>query len=199
MQQRRDFAIGQAIPFIEQDREGDRLRPQLYRSSAERIRGLQRMPPLHAPTAVQALPDVDVKAPDERRLDRQVFLVLTRHADAAHGSLTVWACRGQRRRVGVVDVRRQRPMTASSIRHAACAARSTGVRDARAAREGGRLPIDGATRRLKLVLQLLVLAALLVDDLLRVGRRRRLVAVRHTVVMPNPRSKYKREMRVSAH
>ena len=220
VQQRRDFAVGQAIPFIEQDREGDRLRPQLYRSSAERIRGLQRMPPLHAPTAVQALPDVDVKASDERRLDRQFFLVLPRHADAAHASLTVWACRGQRRRVDVVDVRRQRPMTASSIRHAAFAARSTGVRDARIAREGGRLPIDGAARRLELVLQFLVLAAeplafrlrptqvlaqpldlaaLLVDDLLRVGRRRRLVAVRHTVVMPNPRSKYKREMRVSAH
>ena len=178
------------------------------------------MPPLHAPPALRALPDVDVTAPDERPLHRQLFLILGGHANAAHRPVTVRARGWQGRQVDFVDVRRRAPMAASAVRRAGLSARSPRVRDARATRERRRLPIDGAARRFQLVFQFLVLAAqplafrlrptqvlaqpldlaaLFVDDLLRVGRRRRLVSVRHTVVMPNPRSKYKQEMRVSAH
>ena len=109
-------------------------------------------------------------------------------------------------------------MRAPAIRGAGLAARAARVCDARAARERRRLPIHRAARRLQFLFQLLVLppqalplgfrpaqvlaqpldvAPLLVDDLLRRGAR--LVALRHAPVMPNPRSKYKRKLRVSAH
>jgi hypothetical protein len=163
---------------------------------------------------------VDVKAPDERRLHRQLLLILGGHANAAHRPVTVRARGRQGRYVDFVDVRRRTPMAASAVRRAGLSPRSPRVRDARATRERRRLPIDGAARRFQLVFQFRVLAAqplafrlrptqvlaqpldfaaLLVDDLLRVGRRRRLVSVPHPVVMPNPRSKYKQEMRISAH
>jgi hypothetical protein len=94
------------------------------------------------------------------------------------------------------------------------------LRDARPARKRRGLSVDGATRRLELLFQLLVLATqplafrfrpaqvlaqpvdfspLLVDDLLRIGRGRGLVALRHMAVMPNPRSKYKWKVRAKAY
>ena len=61
-QQRGDLAVGQAEAFIEQHGERDRLRPQLHGGGAERVGGLQRMAPLHAPAALRALADVHVEA-----------------------------------------------------------------------------------------------------------------------------------------
>jgi hypothetical protein len=77
------------------------------------------------------------------------------------------------------------------------------------------LPVHRAARRLELVLQFLVFAPqplplglrspevlfelrdparLVLNDLLRVSRRRGLFALRHAAVMPNPDSKYKQKM-----
>jgi hypothetical protein len=57
-----DLAERQAELFVEADGERQRVRPELHRRRAERIRRLERMPPLHAPIAGVALTHVDVKA-----------------------------------------------------------------------------------------------------------------------------------------
>jgi hypothetical protein len=64
--------------FVEADRQRNRVRPELHRRRAERLRRLERMPPLHAPMAGVALTHVDVKAPYYRRDGRQIFLILAR-------------------------------------------------------------------------------------------------------------------------
>ena len=95
-------------------------------------------------------------------------------------------------------------------------ARTFRRRDPRASRERRLLPPDRTPRRLELDLQFLVLAskplplrfrptqvlaqsvdlsALLLDDLLRITRRRHVIALWHVPVMPDSRAKYKREMR----
>ena len=43
---------------------------------ADRIRRLQRMATLHAPTAAVAPADVQIKLPDDDARDRQLFLIL---------------------------------------------------------------------------------------------------------------------------
>jgi hypothetical protein len=111
-------------------------------------------------------------------------------------------------------------MGARAIRRTGFAPRPPWVPDAGATRERSSLPIDRAARRLELLFQFVVfaaqplafrlraaqiltqpldLSALLVNDLLRVAWGRGLVVLRHAAVMPDPRSKYKREMRVSTH
>lgn len=178
------------------------------------------MPPLDAPPAPAALADVDVKATDQGRLHGQFFLILAGHADAAQRPLAVRARGRQRGGVDLVDVRRWTSMRAAAIRRAGLAARSVGLRDPRAARKGRGLAIDGASRGVEFVFQLLVFTAqplpfgfrplqivfqlpdaarLVVDDLLWVSRRRRLVALWHAAVMPNLRSKYKWKVRARAY
>ena len=111
-------------------------------------------------------------------------------------------------------------MGAPAIRDAGFSPWPPRLGDARATREGCGLPIDGAPRRVELLVQFLDLAAeplplrlrapqilyrvpqvlpqpldlptLLVDDLLRVTRRRRIVALRHPPVMPDSCAQYKR-------
>jgi len=82
------------------------------------------------------------------------------------------------------------------------------------------LAIHGATCSVELLFQFLVFApqalplrlrpaqilteavelpALLVDDLLRVPRRRVVIALRHASVMPDSRAQYKRELPASVH
>lgn len=219
-QQRRDLAGGEAEPLVEEHGDGHRLRPQLCRRRAQRIGGLQGMPALHAAPALRALANVDVKATHAGPLHGELFLVLGRDADPPDGPLTVRARRRQRRGVRLVDVRRPTATGGPAIGRTRFAARTVWMRASGATRERGRLAVDGAARGLEVVFQFLVLApqalalrfrptqvvpqpldfaSLLVDDLLRVGRCRRLVVLRHTAVMPNLRSEYKWKMAVSHH
>ena len=211
-QQRRDLAVGQPEPFIQEDGQGDGVRPELHGSRAERIGGLQRMPALHAAPTLRALPDVDREAAHDRPLGRQLLVILRRHADPLHRRGAVRTRGGQRRRVGLVDVRRGATLATRAIGGAGLPARPLRRRDAGASRERRRLPIHGPARRFEFVFQLLVLASqplafgfrppqvcfelhnatpLLVDDRLGILRGPVLVALRHTTVMPDRRSKYK--------
>ena len=219
-QQRRDLAVGETVTLIEQHRAGDRLGPQLHGGGAERVGGLQRMAALHATAALRATTDVDVEAAHDRPLHGQFFLILPRHAQPAHGAGAVRTRGRQRCRVGLVDVRRHAPMSAPAIGGTRLATGPPRLGDARPAREGRGLPIHRSARRLELLFQLLVFSAqalalgfrapqvffelrdparLIVDDLLGIVRGRRLVALRHAALMPESRSKYKGEMRVSTH
>jgi hypothetical protein len=169
------------------------------------------MAALHAAPALRAPTDRDAKRPDERPLDGQFFVILHRDPDAVHGPLAPRTPRGERGVVGLVDVRRRTTMAPWPIRGAGRASGPPRGRDPRAAREGRSLTIDRPPRGLELVFQFLVLASqalplgfrapeirfelpdparLIVDDLLRVSRRR-LVALRHAAVMPDSRSMYK--------
>jgi hypothetical protein len=214
-QQGGDLAVGQAIPLVEEHREGHGARPELRGRRAERLGGLERVAALHAPAAGRALADGHLKRSDDGPLDRQLFLVLRRHAHQAHGPLAVRARRRQRRRIGGVDVPRRLTMPAAAIGRAGPTARPPRAADPRPPRERRRLPIHGTPRRFELVFQLgvfapeplplrfraaqvlaqpLVVPAQFVNDLLRIPRRRRLLGRRHAEVMPNPRSPYKYEI-----
>ena len=75
--------------LIEDHRERDRLRAELHGRGAERIGGLLRMPPLHAPVTVSTLADHDTKVVHHGTLHRQVFLILRDHALRPHGAAAV--------------------------------------------------------------------------------------------------------------
>ena len=211
-QQRRDFARGQAAPFVEQHGEGDRVWAELHGGGAERIRGLQGMAALQAPLALRAATDVHVKGADDRPLRRQVFLILPRDTLGAHRARALRADRGQRRLVGLVDPRRRPAGGAHAIRRARLAAGPSRLRDPRAARKGRGLAIHRSPSGIELVFQLLVFApqplalrfrspkiftepfdfaCLIFDDLLRVTGTIIRSAIRHADVMPEPRLKYK--------
>ena len=128
------------------------------------------------------------------------------------GPLAVRTAGGSGAVVGLVDVPRRPADGRAAHTPPRVCGRGAAACATRVPRENGAAwRYDGAARRLELVFQFLVfapqplalgfrppqvlsqpldLAALLVDDLLGIARRRRLVA-RHTVVMPKPRSKYK--------
>jgi hypothetical protein len=169
---------------------------------------------LHAPSALRAPPDRDVKCADGRPLDRQLFLILHGHAHAAHGALAVRTPRGARRVIRLVDLRRLSAMRARPIGRPGLPAWALRRGDPRATREGRRLAIDCAPRRFERVFQFLVFAAqplplglrpsqvlfplrdptrLVVDDLLGITRWRSIVALRHAPLMPNSHPKYKRK------
>ena len=171
------------------------------------------MAALHAPVALWALANVDVKRPDDRALDRQLFLILGRDTHAPQCALTPRTARRQGRLADHIDVRRRLPLRERTIGAPGFSTRSTRLCDACAAGNRRGLPRDRAPRGLELLFQLLVFAAqplalrfrttqilaqafdfpcLVFDDLLRITRRIGRAA-RHAVVMPETRSKYKRE------
>jgi hypothetical protein len=178
------------------------------------------MPTLHAPMALGALANGDLEAADHRRLDRQLLLILGGDPHGPDRAVALRALRGERRRIRLIDVGRRTAMPVPPMGSAGFAAAAPWVCHAGAPRERGGLPRDRAARRLELLFQFLVFAAqplafrfraaqilaqpvdlspLLVNDLLRGSRRRRLVALRHTTVMPDRRSKYKRQIRTRLH
>jgi hypothetical protein len=172
------------------------------------------MTALHAAPTLRALANMDREATDERALHGQFFLILGGDAHRADRAVTVRTRVRQRRDVLFVHVRRRRPMRAGAIGGAGLASRSLRRGDARATREGRRLAIDGTARGVEFVLQLLVfttqalplrfraaeilaqtlvLAAQLVDRLLRITRRGiRGVSDRTCMPDPSPVEKYKR-------
>ena len=76
--ERRDLAERQTELLIEDDGHGDGLRPELRRRGTQRIRRLQPMATLDAPTTRAALSHVDPKVTNDDLGDRQLFLILAR-------------------------------------------------------------------------------------------------------------------------
>ena len=213
-----DAAERETALFVEEHGERDRLRTELHGGRAERIRRLQRMPTLHAPTAVSALADRDEKFVDDRALHGQVFLVLRDDAAPDHRPPAVGTLRRQRRIMNDVDARRRLPMRGPAVAGTRFAARPLGMRGGQAPRERRGLARGPSARHVELFFQPFVLAPQAVafdlgaphvlaepfilapqilDDLLRITRRRRIRrAPRHTPVMPDSCGQYKREMRL---
>ena len=117
-----------------------------------------------------------------------------------------------------IDPQRRAPMRVTPVPRTRFAARSLGVLLRPPARERRGLAGRPSTRHLELFFQPLVLAPqsialdlrapqvlfesfdplrLVLDDLLRITRRRIFRAPRHGIVMPDSRGQYKREMRIS--
>ncbi len=175
------------------------------------------MPPLHPPAALRALADVDVETTHNRPLHREFLLILRRDPDVPHRASAVGARTRQGRGVGLVDVPRRAPMRMRAVACARATTRALRRQGARAARERRGLPIDRAARRVERVFQFVVFAPqplpfdfrapqvflelrdaarLLLDDLLRVLRRRFRATRRHGPVMPDSPRQYKRKSRV---
>lgn len=207
-----DFPVGEAELFVEDHRQRDGLWPELHRGRPKRVRGLQRMPPLHAPVAVATGAHVDAKVAHDRPLHREVFVKLRRDACPADRTRTVRTAGGQWHVVGLIDVPGSPPIGAPPIRGPWFAPRTSRRVRGHAARERCRLAIHRAARRLEVVFQFLVftpqpltlgfrppkiftepldLARLVLDDLLRVTGTISRSAIRHADVMPEPRLKYK--------
>ncbi len=168
------------------------------------------MPALQAAVTLATPADVHAKLPDDRALHGQLFLILRGDAPGAHRALTLWTVRRERRLVGLIDVRGHAPVGAHAIRGAGMPPGASRARHARLAGERRGLARHRSARGLELVLQLLVLAAqplplglrpsqifakpldlarLILDDLLRVARRRIGGAPRHEPVMADSRKK----------
>ena len=178
------------------------------------------MPPLHAPVTVSTLADHDTTFVHHGTLHREVFLILRDHALRPHGPAAVRTPRGQRRVMRGIDLTRPRAMRLPAIGGARFAPRPLGLGFRQATRERRRLTIRAPTRHLEFLSQPLVVAAqplafvlrphqilaeafdlacLIVDDLLGVSRRRRILrAPRHPSGMPDSRAEYKKEMRIRA-
>lgn len=214
-EQRYDAAEGKAALFVQDHREGDGMRTELHRGGAQRVGRLQRMTPLHAAVTLAALADGHTKLVHDGSLHRQIFLVLRHHATAAYRPATIWTVRGQRRLMGEIDARGRAAVGSAAVRDARLAPWSLGMFFGQPARKRCRLPIRPPTRHVEFVFQPLVFAPqaialdlrpqevflqsfdltrLIVDDLLRVTRRRIWRAPSHASVMPDSRVQYKKEM-----
>ena len=73
------------------------------------------MPPLHAAATVRALPDGHVKAPDDGLDEREVFLILRRHAELVQRPATPRTRLGERGGVGRIDPCGNGPTRPTSI------------------------------------------------------------------------------------
>jgi hypothetical protein len=213
-EQLHDPAHGKPALFIENDGERDGVRPELRGRRAKGIGRLQRMAALHPTVTLSAAADRHAKLMDERALHRQIFLVLRDDAVPGDRPTAVRTVRGQRRVMRHIDVRRRSTMGRPPIGRPWFATGSTGVLLGEPTRERGGLSIRATPRHLQLLFQPLVfasqsmafdfralqilaqpfdLARLIVDDLSGIWRRRIFRAPRHPILMPERRSKYKRE------
>ena len=139
------------------DQRGD-VRAQLGGGRAQRIRGLQRVPALHAAPTPRAVTHLDVEAPHEGTHLRQIFLILGRHTVKRDRAAAVGARRRGRRRIRLVNPCRRLAASVLPVLRAG----STPGRPAASLwsvlGEGGRLSASGAPRRLELLLQMLAAA-----------------------------------------
>ena len=75
--------------------ERDGLWAQVHGRRAQGVRGLQRMPALHAPATRAARADVHAKPAHDRTHNREVFLELVRDPHATYGAAAVGTGRRQ--------------------------------------------------------------------------------------------------------
>lgn len=152
LEQRRDLAERQAQLFIEHDNQRDELGPEVDGRRAERIRGLPRVPALHAAPAVVTPADVHRELAHDDPADGNFFLILRRGPGLAHRPLTRRTVAGQWRVIAFINAPRP---PAVRLRAIASARLATGASRTRFQRLGERcrLPEAGAPRRLKVALQ----------------------------------------------
>jgi hypothetical protein len=138
------------------------------------------MAALDAAATLRAASDVHAKLSDDRALHGQLFLIVRRDPLEAHGAVTVWAPRGQCV-VGRIDLRRRAASNCSfnfSIsRRRRCRSASDRRRSSRSRSFSRRNSSSGRGTT----------------------GGEGFAGLRHTAVMPECRSMYKREMRVSCH
>ena len=90
---------------------------ELHARRPQRVGGLQRVPALHPPLTPRAVADLDGEAPHNRAHHGQVFLILRRLASHCDRAAAVRTFPRNRRRVGLVDLRRARPAAVEAILH----------------------------------------------------------------------------------
>ena len=91
VQERRDLPKRKAELFIEDDGERDHLGAELRARGAERIRRLQRVTALHAPTAGAARANVNPKLADHDARDGEFLLILSGNPCLSHRAAAGWA------------------------------------------------------------------------------------------------------------
>lgn len=128
----------------------------MHLGGTQRIRRLQGMTALHPPTAIAAVADVDIELAHQRSDERQILLILRRHADGVDRTATAGARVGQRGGVGLVDVAGARALRSPAIRRARTATWPPTMALPMRLRKRRGLSEAGPTRRVELLLQLLV-------------------------------------------
>lgn len=209
--QRDDVGERQAEAFVQDDDQGRRFGADLHGGCAERVRGLQRVPALHAPTAGRTRPDVHAELADDGSHHRQVFLILRDHVRAVHVATTRGARAGQGGGVSLIDPPGPRSCAVAPIRRPRASARRPAGALLVGLGKGRGLPKARAACRIELILELLVpalqpialtlgarqrvaqprnLLLLSLDQRIAIVRRRR-AFLGHTCVMPEARNWYK--------
>lgn len=155
-EQRHDVCERQTEPLMQHDDQGRRLRADLHRCRAERVRGLPRMPALHASAARRTRPHVDAELADDRTDHRQIFLILRHDVRAVHLAATGGTRAGQRRFVGLINPSGHGPCAVTTVPCPRSPARRTA--GALAMRLGERRGLSEArpARRIELIRELLV-------------------------------------------
>ncbi len=157
-QQRRDLVERHAKVFVQDDDEGDRLGAKLHACGAQRIRGLQPMPTLHAAATPMTAPYVHLEAPDDRPDDGQIFLVLRGDAHKLDRAPTAGAREGEWRLVGLIDRRRHGARRTAPIGGARSPSRPPTPPLRAIFRERRRLTEARPPGRVELLLETLILA-----------------------------------------
>jgi hypothetical protein len=151
----RYLAERQTELLVEDDGQGDRLRPELRRCGAQRVRRLKLMPALDAATTRAATSHVDPHVTDDDLGDWQLFLILGSDTGLHDGAGAPGTSRRQMRVIGFIHPRRDPASRFAAVRAARLPPRSLRMARERF-RERGRLPKSGTPRRIELVLQPLV-------------------------------------------
>jgi hypothetical protein len=160
------------------------------------------MTALHAPAAVPAVANRDVKRAHDRADVGQIFLVLRRVSRGLQLSATIRTAGGQRRGMSFIDMRGDGAVGRSAIRRTRFGAWPTA---GRAAREWRRLPMHRPTRVIQVVFeavdllpQPLAFLTMAVSLAFQFGdqffTRGRTPARLHALVMPRLEQKYKRKL-----
>ena len=145
LEQRHDLAERQAELFVEHDHQREHLRAELRRGGAEGVRGLERMPALHAPMAIGTPPHVDIELTDDHAGDRQFLLILAGHPGLDEGTRACRTLRRQRRLIGLRDRLGHAPMGLRAIPRARLPAWTLRLFPQRLGKRGG-LSEAGASR-----------------------------------------------------
>jgi len=211
-EQRDNVRERQAEALVQDGDQRRRFGPDLHRRRAERVRGLQGMPALHAPAARRTRPDVDTELADDGPDHRQIFLILRRDVRAVHLAATGGTCHRQRRLVGLIDPPGHGPRAVTTVGRPRSPARWTPGPLSMGLGERRGLPEASPARRVELLLEPLVpalqaiavvlgarqriaqprdLLLLSFDQCVAIVRASRRLHIGHTLVMPEGRNLYK--------
>ena len=213
-EQRHDVRERQAHPLVQDDDERHGLGAELDGRRAERVRGLEGMPALHAPATRHTRADVHATLAHDGTDDGQIFLVLRGDVRPVDGAPTAGTRDGQRGLMRVINVRRDRARAVAPVGRSRAAARWTAGPLSMRLRERRGLSESGPARGGELMLELFVptlqpialtlgapqrvaqpgdLLLLALDQRVAIRRRRR-ARLGHAAVMPEPCNLYKYEI-----